>query len=466
MLPASVTLGDPLYWNCLIEQVEKLSEQQRGVFLSMQNNFNYRSEVAVHGWYMGIAHTASVPCEDVNGLQARGIFPKASFINHACDPNTVRHWNTNIRKHTIHATRDIVQGQEITVDYLGTMEPRAPRQKHLRDNYKFDCLCRLCSLPPELSRLKDESFTELERLESLVARRGLTNNLTALESLRCVEAMVKIYDQPAPQGINMGPGQHQPVLPWVYGDAAKIALECSDLARAQMFLKRAVAGWRVSYGDDSQEVTENERYLENLTLHPHYSKNGLWRTSVDDVPRGINTAHLQDWLWRRAKLIDPAATRTMSPLRSRLAFPPAAHLPTDESLRLALRYYGFDQPLASRPRRHWCFLGEITSYAFEERLDVGVTDVDGKTVEINWHTRERGRELDDALVTEGNTIALLHAERRAETVRGQRFPIVKHEDHTKLLVSTARAPPVAPHHLTRPVPRYRFSPSDSKPCSQ
>jgi SET domain-containing protein len=47
------------------------------------------------------------------------IFLEACCINHACDNNAQKNWNENIKRHTVHALRDIYKGEEITIYYLG-----------------------------------------------------------------------------------------------------------------------------------------------------------------------------------------------------------------------------------------------------------------------------------------------------------------------------------------------------------
>jgi len=52
-----------------------------------------------------------------------GLFHHASTINHACNPNAVRGFDSENRHLTVHACRDIPKGEEITIDYVWALDP-------------------------------------------------------------------------------------------------------------------------------------------------------------------------------------------------------------------------------------------------------------------------------------------------------------------------------------------------------
>lgn len=93
--------------------------------------------------YLGIIRTVSLPMEDSNGNDIGGVFLEASRINHACDNNAQKHWNSNIQRHTVHALRGIEKDEEITVYYLGLHGKRQARQAALKAKLNFVCSCRL-----------------------------------------------------------------------------------------------------------------------------------------------------------------------------------------------------------------------------------------------------------------------------------------------------------------------------------
>ncbi len=97
----------------------------------------------------------------------RALFPTIARLNHSCIPNAQGNFNTNLGRFTIHALRDIVHGDEITISYLqdGGASLEA-RQKRLRDGYDFDCACEICA---ENSPKREQSRKRRSRLHGKLA---------------------------------------------------------------------------------------------------------------------------------------------------------------------------------------------------------------------------------------------------------------------------------------------------------
>jgi hypothetical protein len=74
------------------------------------------------------------------------IYAKASYMNHACDPNTTYKYTKELDLVFI-ATRDIPQGEEITHTYLGLELlgfPVSTRRQLILGQLKFNCMCSAC----------------------------------------------------------------------------------------------------------------------------------------------------------------------------------------------------------------------------------------------------------------------------------------------------------------------------------
>ncbi|KAK3938623.1 SET domain-containing protein [Diplogelasinospora grovesii] len=386
------------------QQVDALTEQDRQSFLSMHNIHPYKTSAEQ---YVGIIRTVALPVDLPDGGDAAGIFKDACRINHACDNNTQRDWNTLIQRLTIHALRDIEEGEEITIYYLGVHQNRATRQAALRNKFGFTCSCRLCSLPPEQQRESDKRLDEIYRLDNLIGQGGMISILTSpLRILRLVDQQVRLYNEDRPED-DTG-------LPRSYLGAAQIAIANGDLARGRVFIERAVSGYRIFGGDDSRGVIENEPLAKDPTKHQFYSRSpGKWQTAVNDVPLGLSPSDFEDWLWRREKKPPAAAAapgqRIPAHLRSRETFPSFDELPSENDLDL--EYYVHDpETEAYVPQRHWCFLGEIVDIENFLRLRMVLKDVDGNRLVLAFYTDGRGRELEPGEVKKGNTVAVLHAE--------------------------------------------------------
>ncbi len=391
----------------ICQQVDALSEHQRRAFLSMHNIHGYRNAAEQ---YLGIVRTNALPIE-INGSEG-GIFLEACRINHACDNNAQKNWNTNIKQHTVHALRDISKGEEITIYYLGVHKNREARNKALQAKLGFICLCRLCSLPLEQSQESDRRLDEIYRLDGLIDRGGIEGILSSpLRSLCYLDQQVRLYNEQGPDDAG---------LSRAFLDAAQIAIANGDLARGRIFAERAVSGWLTALGGDSIEVIEHETLARDPSKHKLYGISMKWRTIVDEAPRGLESSDFEDWLWKREK---PKHPGQLADLRSHATFPGFMDLPDENNVDL--NFYESSDMFTYRPRRHWCFLGEIVDFATLLRLQMEIKDVDGREIPLYFYTDGRGNELTPAQVQKGYTVAILYAQRHA-FVYGE--PGIRHED--------------------------------------
>ncbi|KAH8908313.1 SET domain-containing protein [Coniochaeta sp. PMI_546] len=413
-LPRLEDQGESELLTSISRQVNALTEHQRQIFLSLHNLHPYTNDAER---YLGLACTVSLPIDDANGRADGGVFLDASRINHACDNNAQKYWNTNIQRHTVHALRDIEEGEEITVYYLRAYRKREIRQATLRSDFGFDCSCRLCSLPPRESQQSDRRLEEIHRLDGLIGNDGLTGVLLdPLWILRYVDRQVRLYEEQ---------GQDHVGLPRAFFDATQIAIAHGDLARARIFAERAISSWRISLGDDAKEVIENSVIAEDPTKHRHYGLSFKWRTAIDDVPTDLDDDDFEDWLWRRNNT-EPTIDPVVANLRTRTTFPSFVALPDEKDIDFI--YYERKDSGAFGPRRHWCFLAEIidVEMLLQSRLKLELRDIDGRKVDMLFYTPGRGVELDHSVVQKGNTVALLYAERHTFKYAPQ--PGLRHED--------------------------------------
>ncbi|KAJ5117804.1 SET domain-containing protein [Penicillium atrosanguineum] len=373
------------------QQVNALTEQQRLAFLSLHNIYPYENAAEQ---YIGIICTNAFSIED--GETAGGVFLEASRINHACDNNTQKSWNENIKRHTIHALRDINEGEEITVYYLAAHNSRQARQEALRAKFKFSCSCGICSLPPEQIQINDDILEEIDHLDRLVGQRGLQGILSSpLGTLRYLDREIQLYNMTGPD---------DPGLSRVYLDAAQVAIVHGDLARGRIFAEKAVRSWRISGGGDSKNVTEYGALPQNPSQLPLYGMSMQWKRAVDDVPNALGSTEFEDWLWKREA--SPRSGAQVG-LYNRATFPAFSGLPEDRGVDMRL-YRGSGQP-----RQHWCFLAEIVDFEFLARLHMEISDVDGRKIPLFFYTEGRGSELEPARLRRGYTIAILYAQQHA-----------------------------------------------------
>jgi hypothetical protein len=221
-------------------------------------------------------------------VEQGGIFLNACRINHACDNNAQKSWNQNIKRHVVHALRDIEKGEEITIYYLGVHNSRKARRETLERKFGFTCSCGLCFLPLDQSQESDRRLNEILKLDGLISRDVVVGIESApLQILRYVDQQISLYNEQGPNDVG---------LPRAYFDAAQVAIANGDLARARSFAEQAVLGWSVLDGDDSPRVLQYRALSQDPSKHELYGTTEKWKTAVDDIPVGLDSKEFDDWL--------------------------------------------------------------------------------------------------------------------------------------------------------------------------
>jgi hypothetical protein len=405
----------------IYQQVATLSEHQQRAFLSMHNIHPYRDAAER---YLGIFQTNSLPAEAVGDKGA--IFLEACRINHACDNNAQKNWNEKIKRHTVHALRDINKGEEITITYLGPLKNQKARQKALQERFGFTCLCRLCSLPPEQSQESDRRLEEIHRLDGVIDQLGTEGILVSpLRTLRYFDQQVRLYNEQGREDVGFAQA---------FVNAAQLAIANSDLARGRIFAERAASVWKTTLGGDSMQAIKHEALAQDPSKYELYGISMKWKTKVDEAPQGLELSDFEDWLWRREK---PKALGQLANLRSRATFPGFIDLPDENDVDPD--FYESSDMVTYRPRRHWCFLGEIVDFTTLHHLEMEIKDVDGGKIPLHFYTDGRGSELAPAQVQRGYTVAILYAKRHVFKF-GE--PGIRHEDPRMIKVRLPQQLPI------------------------
>ncbi|CAM1507995.1 Fc.00g048430.m01.CDS01 [Cosmosporella sp. VM-42] len=96
------------------------------------------------------------------------VYPSNStirWINHSCLPNAHYAWNHETKHGTVHTTRRLRPGEEITVLYTMDMPYRSDqRQERIYTQIGFKCVCEVCSLPEEQLKISDDRRTDIGNL--------------------------------------------------------------------------------------------------------------------------------------------------------------------------------------------------------------------------------------------------------------------------------------------------------------
>ncbi|KAF7955659.1 hypothetical protein EAE96_004585 [Botrytis aclada] len=321
----------------LRNQFEALNDQQRQAFLSLENIHPHNN---LDERYFGIFKTNALPMrnEDEGGL-----FIEACRINHACDNNAFGNWNANIQKHTIHALRDIQEGEEITISYLGSRP----------------CLC---VLPAEESRQMDREILNVGRIMPLIPSVFMR---FPLQALRYMDQTVQLLT-----GKEMG----VKLLGGLFAEASKMHIGHGDLARGRIMAEKATPYLVICNGSDSPQVLENQHRANHPSMNAYYGLSSQdWATSVNDIPANLDPNAFEDWLWRREGLQNlQVYFESPNSFLNTSIFPAFLELPRKG--KTSPDFYENAGTFNYRPRRHWCFL-DIDDAEVEIRLETNARDI-------------------------------------------------------------------------------------------
>lgn len=267
----------------LINALGYLNMDQRRAFLGLQN---------CHG---GIGARILVGLIRTNafrlgsGAIQGGIFLRASRINHACRPNAQQTWNANLDRLTIHAIRDIREGEEITISYLNGPADSAERQIRLRTAFRFNCACEFCMLSGEQRQESNRRQEELVRLD------GLVGNIDDFYS----KPLARLHNAHARLRLLEEEGMADVRVARLYHDAFEVAITNADVARAKVLAGRAYAANVICEGEDSPESIKLKAFAEDPTKHLLYGTSVEWLPDDDEYPEILDEEQCEDWLWRK-----------------------------------------------------------------------------------------------------------------------------------------------------------------------
>ncbi|KAL2133583.1 hypothetical protein VTI74DRAFT_2147 [Chaetomium olivicolor] len=91
------------------------------------------------------------------------LFPEIARMNHDCRPNAEYHYDHATLSQSIHATRDIFPGEELTLSYINPLMSRSARMAKLR-TWGFECTCPLCSLDEARAEESDARIEQIGKV--------------------------------------------------------------------------------------------------------------------------------------------------------------------------------------------------------------------------------------------------------------------------------------------------------------
>ena len=115
---------------------------------------------------------------------------KISRINHSCCPNS-QHFKNDEGEMEIRATSKILEGQEITISYIGSLENFKERQEFCL-NLGFVCSCELCK--DEEINNDDQIYQKFQNLKD-EAEKSFSNVTDDPPNPRVPSSFLKAFDQ-------------------------------------------------------------------------------------------------------------------------------------------------------------------------------------------------------------------------------------------------------------------------------
>ncbi|TVY93099.1 SET domain-containing protein [Lachnellula willkommii] len=222
-------------------KLKALSKTEQRQFLSLHNNFPGKNP------FSGIMKTNALPCgpDSVVG----GVYPTICLINHSCLPNAHNSWNSDAKCETIHATRLIKAGEEITICYKDG--PYDLRRACLKSAFGFECSCSLCILPPAELQASDARRRQIRLLDEAIGDPERVM-IRPEESLADSQSLLRVLEEEYKDGVGV-------LIARLYYDAFQISISHGDQARASVFAERGFRSRVICEGRGQSRDTAYER---------------------------------------------------------------------------------------------------------------------------------------------------------------------------------------------------------------
>jgi len=159
-----------------------------------------------------------------------GNFPEVSRFNHDCRPNVAFRVDKTLT-HTTTIVRDVAPGEELSITYLDSTEPREKRMHRARQAWGFTCGCSQCQLPAKAAAQSDRRLQEMKEIEARLADVNDREITTGL-----LRKLVKLYKDERME-VEMGGAYTLIALNYNMLGDAKMAAKYAELAREAVIIE-------------------------------------------------------------------------------------------------------------------------------------------------------------------------------------------------------------------------------------
>ncbi|KAH8913085.1 SET domain-containing protein [Coniochaeta sp. PMI_546] len=183
-------------------------------------------------------------------------YPEVSRFNHDCRPNVAFYISEQLI-HTSTAVKVVEPGEELTITYLDSFEPRAARQLRALHAWGFECTCSQCSLPDKLAAKSDRRLEEIVRLQAQLEDFQGLGVTPAL-----IRRFIKLYKD---DNLDF-------TIAGAYTLAALNYNMLGDEKMAVKYARLALEAGAIEYGPSSSDVREMQALLRDPRGHFSWRK--------------------------------------------------------------------------------------------------------------------------------------------------------------------------------------------------
>ncbi|KAK2388207.1 histone-lysine N-methyltransferase ASHR2 [Trifolium repens] len=148
----------------LVAHMSDIKEEQLVLYAQMANlvhlilqwpEINIKEIAEIFSKFACNAHTI---CDSELRPLGTGLYPVVSIINHSCLPNSVLVFEGKVA--SVRALQHVPKGTEVLISYIETAGSTVTRQKALKEQYLFTCVCPRCSKVGQYEDVQENAILE------------------------------------------------------------------------------------------------------------------------------------------------------------------------------------------------------------------------------------------------------------------------------------------------------------------
>ncbi|KAK5118169.1 hypothetical protein LTR85_008149 [Meristemomyces frigidus] len=199
----------------------------------------------------------------------RGLFLLSSRLNHSCVPNVFQDYNATLGVTTVHATRAIKEGEELTLSYCQHVRNDRKERAEVLAFWKFKCDCPACKGPEVAEReRRRQKIVELATGESSKQHYRLAKYDLGLptygtpsnpsKALRWGEEVILLLKQQGLEDMELAPA---------YRKCSKYCVQLGQLEKAMAYARKELEVQRYCLGTETAHMEKDMEGAEFWIKH-------------------------------------------------------------------------------------------------------------------------------------------------------------------------------------------------------